>query len=302
MRPIWKGAISFGMVSIPVKMYGATEDRDIHFRLLHRADAAPVVEKRFCTAEDRQVPWDQIARGYEVAPGEYVVIEPAELEAMAPESAHTIEIDEFVELDEIDPLYFERGYFLEPEEAGARPFELLRQALQDTGRVAIGRVAIRTREKLATLRVYTDTIVLETMFWPDEIRPTSGLAVPTEERRPSAKERQMARSLVESLSAEFRPADHHDRYREDVERLVEQKMHGRAPAAPHRPAPPRVTDLMEALEASVRAAREARGSQDGKPAAAERQARRTSARAPARREARNGRPATAARQRKRPAA
>jgi Ku protein len=302
VRPIWKGAISFGMVSVPVKMYGATEDRDIHFRLLHRADAAPVVEKRFCTAEDREVPWDQIARGYEVAPDEYVVVEPAELEAMAPESAHTIEIDEFVELDEIDPLYFDKGYYLEPEEVGARPFELLRQALHDTGRVALGRVAIRTREKLATLRVYADTIVLETMFWPDEIRSTSGLAVPDEERRPSAKERQMARSLVESLSAEFRPAEHRDRYREAVERLVEQKMHGHAPRAPRRSAAPKVTDLMEALQASVRAAREARGAQDVKPTAAGGREGRTPARTPARSGAREERRASSARQRKRPAA
>ena len=171
MRPIWKGSISFGMVSIPVKMYGATENRDVHFRLLHRADAAPVVEKRFCTAEDREVPWDQIARGYRVAPDEYVVVERSELEAMAPESAHTIEIDQFVELDEIDLLYFEKGYYLEPERVGVRPFELLRQALHDTRRVAVGRVSVRTREKLATLREYADTIVLERRASARDSRP-----------------------------------------------------------------------------------------------------------------------------------
>ncbi|MDA8204211.1 MAG: Ku protein [Chloroflexi bacterium] len=267
MRPIWKGAISFGMVTIPVRLYSATEDRDIHFRLLHRPDAAPVAEKRFCTVEDREVSWNELARGYEVSRGEYVLVEPEELDAIAPETARTIEIDDFVDLHEIDPIYFEKSYFLEPEDVGAKPFQLLRRALEETGRVAVGRVAIRTREKLATLRVYGDTIALETMFWPDEIRATSSLEIPSDEKRqPSAKEMQMARSLVENLSADFRPDAYRDEYRAAVEQLIQRKMHGEGPRArPETPAP-KVTDLMEALEASVRAARARRGSKPGEAA------------------------------------
>ncbi len=267
MRPIWKGAISFGMVTIPVRLYSATEDRDIHFRLLHRPDAAPVAEKRFCTVEDREVSWNELARGYEVSRGEYVLVEPEELDAIAPETARTIEIDDFVDLHEIDPIYFEKSYFLEPEDVGAKPFQLLRRALEETGRVAVGRVAIRTREKLATLRVYGDTIALETMFWPDEIRATSSLEIPSDEKRqPSAKEMQMARSLVENLSADFRPDAYRDEYRAAVEQLIQRKMHGEGPRArPEAPAP-KVTDLMEALEASVRAARARRGSKPGEAA------------------------------------
>ncbi len=272
MRPIWKGAISFGMVTIPVKLYSATEDRDIHFRLLHRPDAAPIAEKRFCTVEDREVPWEELARGYEVGRGEYVLVEPEELDAIAPDTARTIEIDGFVDLGQIDPIYFEKSYYLEPDDVGAKPFQLLRRALEETGRVAVGRVAIRTKEKLATLRVYGDTIALETMFWPDEIRATSSLEVPSDEKRqPSAKELQMARSLVESLSADFEPDAYHDQYRAAVEQLIQQKLQGQGPRARPETTAPKVTDLMEALEASVRAARakrEAKAAQAAGTAAA----------------------------------
>ncbi|HEX8939862.1 MAG TPA: Ku protein [Candidatus Limnocylindrales bacterium] len=260
MRSIWKGAVSFGMVTIPVKLYGAVEDRDIRLHLLHATDLAPIQEKRFCTAEDVEVPWADVVRGYEVAKGEYVAITPAELEEVAPESAHTIEIGDFVELEEIDPVYFEKSYFLEPEDVGAKPFLLLKQALDETGRIAVARVTIRTKERLATVRVYDATLVLETMYWPDEIRPTSQLDLPDEGGRtaPSSHELQMARSLVENLSTRFDPASYQDRYRLALQELIERKTKGEARNARRRKPAPRVTDLMAALQASVEQARAAR--------------------------------------------
>ena len=206
MRSIWKGAINFGMVTIPVKLYSATEKKDVRFRLVHKADGAPIVEKRFCSAEDRQVEWEDIARGFEVSKGEYLVLDPEEIEEAGPETTRTIEIGDFVELDEIDPIYFEKSYYLEPTDVGAKPFNLLRRALEETGRVAVARVAIRTKERLATLRVFDETLVLETMFWPDEIRSTGGLDLPEgDQATVRAKELQMARSLVDSLAEKFRP-------------------------------------------------------------------------------------------------
>jgi DNA end-binding protein Ku len=260
MRPIWKGTISFGMVTIPVKLYTATEDKDIRFRLLHKKDGSPIEEKRFCIKENKEVAWDDLARGYEVSKGEFVVLEPEEIEEAEPETAHTVEIGDFVELEEIDPIYFEKSYFLEPDGVGAKPFNLLRQALEDTGRVAVAKVAIRTKERLATIRVYDGTMVLETMYWPDEIRSTKTLDVPEGAKAaPSPKEQQMARSLVQNLSDRFRPEEYKDRYRIALQELIERKMKGETRNARRRKPEPRVIDLMAALEASLRESREGTG-------------------------------------------
>ena len=254
MRPIWRGAITFGMVTIPVKMYTAIEQRDIRFKLLHRDDHAPIVEKRFCTAEDREVGWEELVRGFEVSKGEFVVIEPAEIEEAKPESASTIDIGDFVELEEIDPIYFEKSYFLEPVDVGAKPFSLLKRALEETGRIAIARVSIRSKERLATIRAYDGTLVLETMFYPDEIRSTAGLDLPDAgESRVSGRELDMARALVENLSARFRPEEYTDRYRVALQQLIERKMAGEKRNARRRKPEPKLVDLMAALEASVRA-------------------------------------------------
>ncbi|HEX2222139.1 MAG TPA: Ku protein [Candidatus Limnocylindria bacterium] len=266
MRAIWKGAISFGMVSIPVKLYTATEQKDVRFKLLHRDDGAPIVEKRFCTAEDREVAWDDLVRGYEVSKGEYVILDPAEIEAAKPESATTIDIGDFVELTEVDPIYFEKSYFLEPTDVGAKAFTLLRRALEETGRVAVAKVTIRSKERLATVRAYDGTLLLETMFWPDEIRSTGGLDLPDgEETRVRPKELDMARSLVESLSDRFKPDEYTDRYRIALQELIERKMKGEARSAKRRKPEPKVVDLMEALEASLRASRGGNGNEDEAP-------------------------------------
>ncbi len=279
MRPIWKGAISFGMVTIPVKLYTATQSKDVRFRLLHKEDGAPIEEKRFCTADGKEVAWDDLVRGFEVSKGEYVILDPDEIDAAKPESSTTIDIGDFVLADEIDPVYFEKSYFLEPTEIGAKPFSLLKRALEETERVALARVTIRTRERLATLRAYEDTLVLETMFWPDEIRSTGALDLPEgDEAKVRTKELEMARDLVKNLADKFRPDSYTDAYREALERLIEQKMKGETRSAKRRKPEPKVIDLMDALRASVDEAKGARKASAKKPAAAKRK---TSAKKPA---------------------
>ena len=252
MRAIWTGAITFGMVTIPVKLYSATESKDVRLRLLHKDDGAPIEEKRFCTADGKEVAWEDLVRGYEISKGEYVILEPDEIDAAKPESSTTIEIGDFVEATEIDPVYFEKSYFLEPTDVGAKPFSLLKRALEETERVALARVTIRTRERLATLRAYEGTLILETMFWPDEIRSTGALDLPEgAEARVRAKELEMARALVDSLADKFKPESYTDAYRTALEELIEQKMRGEKRNAPRRKPEPKVIDLMEALRASV---------------------------------------------------
>ena len=266
MRAIWKGAITFGMVTIPVKLYTATEQKDVRLRMLCKKHEAPIQEKRVCTEGGEELAWEELARGYEIKKGEFVVLEPDEIDAAKPESSTTIDIGDFVEAAEIDPVYFEKSYFLEPTD-GAKPFSLLKRALEETERVALARVTIRTRERLATLRAYDDTLILETMFWPDEIRSTGALDLPEgKETTVRAKELQMARSLVESLADKFRPESYTDAYRTALEELIEQKMRGETRNTRRRRPEPKVIDLMEALKASVDEAKKGSGKAAKKPA------------------------------------
>jgi len=252
MRAIWRGAIAFGMVTIPVKLYTATEQKDVRLRMLCKKHEAPIQEKRVCTEGGEELSWEELARGYEVKKGAFVVLEPEEIDAAKPESSTTIDIGDFVEAEEIDPIYFEKSYFLEPTEVGAKPFSLLKRALEETQRVALARVTIRTRERLATLRAYDDTLILETMFWPDEVRSTGALDLPEgKEATVRAKELEMARSLVQSLADKFRPESYTDAYRAALEDLIDQKMRGETRNAKRRRPEPKVIDLMEALRASV---------------------------------------------------
>jgi DNA end-binding protein Ku len=278
MRSIWTGAISFGMVTIPVKLYTATQPKDVRFRLLHKDDHAPIEEKRFCTADGKEVAWDDLVRGYEVSKGEFIVLDPEEIDAAKPESSTTIDIGDFVEAAEIDPVYFEKSYFLEPTEVGAKPFSLLKRALEETERVALARVTIRTRERLATLRAYEDTLMLETMFWPDEIRSTGALDLPEgAETTVRAKELEMARSLVANLADKFRPEAYTDAYRTALESLIEQKMRGETRRSKRRKPEPKVIDLMDALKASVDAAKSAGSKPKKKKPASKKTAKRSAA-------------------------
>jgi len=267
MRALWKGAISFGMVTIPVKLYTATEQKDVRLRMLCPKHEAPIQEKRVCSEGGEELGWEDLVRGYEIKKGEFVVLEPEEIENAKPESSTTIDIGDFIEADEIDPVYFEKTYFLEPTEVGAKPFSLLKQALEETDRVALARVTIRTRERLATLRSYDDTLALETMFWPDEIRSTGALDLPEgAEAKVRPKELEMARSLVASLSDRFKPHDYADDYRVALEELIERKMRGETRNAKRRKPEPKVIDLMDALKASVEKSRgKARSASTTKP-------------------------------------
>ena len=276
MRPIWKGAISFGMVTLPVKLYTATETKDVRLRMLCRKHEAPIQERRVCTEGGEELDWAELVRGYEVSKGEFVVLDPEEIDAAKPESSTTIDIGDFVEAAEIDAVYFEKSYFLEPTDIGAKAFSLLRRALLETDRVALARVTIRTRERLATLRTYEDTLIIETMFWPDEIRSTGALDLPEggeAEVRP--KELDMARSLVESLADRFDPSSYRDEYRAALEELIERKTKGETRNARRRKPEPKVIDLMEALQASIAGAR---GGRSDSASAAEGRAPKRSAR------------------------
>jgi DNA end-binding protein Ku len=266
-RPLWKGAISFGMVSIPIRLYTATDEKDVRFNLLHASDRSRIRNKRFCIEEDTEVEGDEIVRGYEIAPHQYVIVDEEDFEKVPVNSTHAIEITEFVNLENIDPVYYQKTYYLEPEEIGAKPFALLRRALQETGRVAIAKITLRQKEHLCTLRVYENTIALETMFYADEIRSTSDLAVPGEDVQVSDRELQMAKSLVEMLSDDFDASEYQDNYREALIEIIRKKAEGEVITAP-RPAPAKVTDLMEALRASVDEARKRKEAGQA-PAAAE---------------------------------
>jgi DNA end-binding protein Ku len=262
MRSIWRGAINFGMVTIPVKLYSATEQKDVRFHMVHKKDGARIVEKRFCSEEDKEVPWDEIGKGYEVSKGEYVVMDREEVEAAgdAQEQSRTIDIGDFVEIEEIDPIYFEKSYFLEPTDVGIKPFNLLRRALDETGRVAVAKVAIRSKERLATLRVYDSTMVLETMYWPDEIRSTDELDLPSgKTTTPQPREVDMARTLIESLASHFDPDQYKDEFRGALLSLIEQKMKGEQRSSKRRKPEPKVVDLMEALQASLASAKAGTG-------------------------------------------
>ncbi len=261
---MWRGAISFGMVAIPVRMYVATESRSISFRLLCPNDHAPIKNKRWCETEQKEIGWNEVVRGYEVAKDEYVVIDDKDLDDMPLPTAHTIDILEFVPDAEIDAgLYVKSAYYLEPESVGVKPFYLLKQALDEAGKVAIGKIALRDREHLCRIALHGKGIVLNTLHWPDEIRDMGELSLPEESVEIRKQELAMARMLIENLSADFDPTRYHDEYREAVMQVVEAKVEHREVERPAEVEPPKVMDLMAALKASVEA------SKAGRPAAAE---------------------------------
>ena len=265
-RAIWSGSISFGLVNVPVKLVTATSPKDIRFHQLHASDGGRINQKRVCSLDGEEVDYSEIVKGYEVHRGQYVIVEPEELEGLAPESSRSIDIEEFVDLAEIDPLYFDHSYYLLPDGPAARPYALLVEAMTGTGKVGIGRFVLRTKQYLAALRPRDGALVLSTMLFADEVVESSELEVPTtKETKPSERELTMARQLVSSLSAEWEPTKYRDDYRDKVIELIEAKAEGNeiaVPEAPDRPAP--VLDLMAALEASLaRAEEDHRSSQNG---------------------------------------
>jgi DNA end-binding protein Ku len=270
-RSIWTGAISFGLVNVPVKLYSAVSKKTVRFHQLHAKDGVRIQQKRVCPADGEEVSFDQIVKGYEITPDQYVVVTPEELEAIEPRKTKTIDIEDFVDLEDIDPIYYDHPYYLLPGTGAAKPYKLLVTAMEDAGKVAIARVVIRQKEQLVAIRPTGDVLTMETMNFADEIVPqdkfdeTPGSDVDTNKR-----EIDMARQLIESLSAEFDPSKYHDTYRERVLELIERKAEGKEIAVQPVEEPQEVPDLMAALEASVNAARQNRES-GGRTTATKRQ-------------------------------
>jgi DNA end-binding protein Ku len=271
-RPIWSGAISFGLVNVPVKLTSAQSQKDVRFNQLDGTDGSRISTKRVRAEDGEEVPYERIVKGYEIAPGRYVVIDPKELESLDPKASRTIDIEEFVSLDEIDPLYYEKGYILLPDKGAEKPYALLAKAMETSGKVAIARFVMRTKQYLAAVRAKSGALVLSTMLFADEVvapHQVEGLPDP-EAVAPSDREVAMAEQLIESLTTEFDPTKFRDEYRDKVLELIEAKAEGQefVHAEPGEE-PTKVVDLMAALEASLAAAKKAKAPKaDDAPTAA----------------------------------
>ncbi len=289
MRAIWKGAVSFGLVSIPVKLYTATEERDVSFHQVHREDGGRIRYKRVCSVDGEEVSYSDIAKGFELPSGETVIITDEDLADLPLASSRVVDVLAFVPLEQVDPIYFAKSYYLEPDKTAVKPYVLLRDALARADSVALVKVAIRTKETLATLRVRDGVLVLETMVWPDEVRgPEFGFLDDDVRVRP--QELAMAESLIESMSSDFDPSQYHDEYRDALLQVIEAKVEGREVVEQpvEQEETGSVVDLMAALRASVAAAKQSRG-ENAEPASAGRTARaparKAAAKAPARKAA-----------------
>jgi DNA end-binding protein Ku len=240
-----------------VKLYSAVSKKTVRFNQLHEKDHRRIQMKRWCPEEDAEIPYEEIVKGYEISPDKYVVITPEELENLDPKKTRTIDIEDFVDLDEIDPLYYEHPYYLVPDTGAAKPYKLLLSALQESNKVAIARVVIRSKEYLTAIRPADGVLTMETMLFADELVPTSELdELPDEDVTATDREVQMAMQLIESLTTEFAPEKYHDTYRERVLDLIERKAEGQEIAVEPVPEEPaKVPDLMAALEASLAAAK-----------------------------------------------
>ncbi|HEU4426932.1 MAG TPA: Ku protein [Pilimelia sp.] len=260
MRAIWKGAVSFGLVSIAVKLYSATEEKDIRFHQVHRTDGGRIRYKRVCSVCGEEVTYDDIAKGYDIGGGEMVILTDEDFADLPLSTSHAIDVLQFVPSEQVDPIMYAKSYYLEPEGQAAKPYVLLREALEDSDRVAVVKVALRQREQLATLRVRDGVLVLNTMLWPDEIRKADfGFLDEDVSVRPP--ELAMAHSLIDSMAGDFDPDEYTDDYRAALQEVIDAKVEGREIVAPEEPeaAPAAAVDLMAALKASVERARAARG-------------------------------------------
>lgn len=265
-KAIWSGVVSFGMVNIPVKLFSATRPKDITFNLLHARDGARIEQKRWCPVEDVEVPWDEVVRGYQYAKGRYVMLTDQDFEQLPLPSKHSIDLTAFVAAEEIDPVFYEKSYYLAPDERGEKAYALLLEAMEEKGLVAIGTITLRKKEQLCAIRAHDGTVMLETLYYPDEV--VLEREVDLSKVKLSERERDMARALIEVLRKPFEPEAYHDRYREALAQLIESKLEGKevVAAPPRREA--RVIDLAEALARSVAAARKGEAPRRGKKRAA----------------------------------
>ncbi len=253
MRNIWKGVISFGLVSIPIKLYTATQSKDIKFNFLHKECMTPIKYEKVCPVCKTELQQQDLVRGYEYEKGRYVVIQEEDLEKIPLSTLKTIEILDFVSLKEIDPVYFVKSYYVAPGDLGAKPYQLLLEAMKKTGRIAIARVVLRQKESLAVLRTYDKCLVMETIYYPDEIRSTQYIPELDYQVDIHDNEMKMAVSLIENLTTTFEPEKYKNTYREALMELIHAKISGDEIAVPAQPEAPKVVDLMEALRASIEA-------------------------------------------------
>ena len=259
-RSIWSGSISFGLVNVPIKLYSAVSQKEVHFNMLHEKDGARIQQKRVCALDGEEVPWNEIAKGYEVSNGRYVMVEPEELEKYNPKATKTIDIMDFVEMGEIDPIYWERTYYLAPDKGAAKPYALLVEAMKRTKKVAIAHIVLRTKQYLCTLRPMENALALSTMLYADEVISTKDIdTLPDRDVKPADREVKMAEQLVESLASEWDPAKYTDEYREQVLALLQKKAEGEQLVMPEsEEKPAKVINLVDALQASLDAARGAK--------------------------------------------
>ncbi|CAI6037567.1 Ku protein [Cohnella sp. JJ-181] len=255
MHTVWKGAISFGLVHVPVKMFTATEDKDVHLRQIHKACGTPISYAKSCPHCDRAVEWEEITKGYEYEKGRFVLFDEQELEAVKPENTRTIQILDFVALEEIDPMFYQKTYYLSPDQAGAGAYGLLLEAMRQSGRIGIAKIAIRSKSSLAAIRCVDNCICMETMFYPDEIRAISGVPGLPQNQSVNERELDMAKLLIEQLSAPFEAAKYTDDYRTSLLEAINRKVAGQGLDVVTAPAAERtnVIDLMSALQASLAA-------------------------------------------------
>ena len=267
-RSIWNGVISFGMVSIPVKLYTATQSKDISFHLLHKECNTRLQQLRWCPTHERAVEWSEVARGYEYARDEHVILTEEDFEKLPLPSKQTVELSVFVKAEEIDPVYYEKSYYLEPDAKGIKPFALLMTALREKGLTGIAKIAVRNKEQLCALRPMDGTLILETLFYPDEVRVEKS-ELP--DVKISEKELEMAYTLIDLLSEEFEPEKYKDEYRDALMKLIEAKLEGEELPEVAAAGPAKVTDIMSALRASVEAAKKRKkGDEDEEEAPARR--------------------------------
>ena len=260
-RPIWKGYLTFGLVTIPIKLLTAEDPHDVHFRLLHKTCRTPIQNKRHCAYHETIVPYEETVRGFEYAKGRFVTMTDEELAGIPVETSENLNVVEFVDLQEIDPIYFDKSYYLAPDEGGSKAFALLREAMHEAGKVAVGKVVIREKEHLVAVRPFNGAMVMSTLFYADEIRRLEDI----EELQTAAKvhpnERKMAMQLIDGLAAAFRPEEFKDEYRDKLMQVIKGKAEGQAVVLAQAPRPEKVVDLMDALRRSLELARK------GKPQA-----------------------------------
>jgi DNA end-binding protein Ku len=268
---IWSGAINFGLVTIPVKLFTAVKTDDLSFNMLHKKDEGRIKYERVCSVDGKPVPWDEIVKGYEFEKGQYVLLTDEDFAKVNPEATQSVDIVEFVELEKISPMFFDKPYYLEPTKQGRHAYALLREALADSNRVAIARVVIRTKEYIAAVKPIGDALVLELMHWASELVASDTLDLPAAEKLPE-KEMQMARMLIETMSVdEFEPQKFSNNYHDQLLTMIEARAAGKElPKAKKAPARSKVVNLMDVLAQSLEASKKRRSDANGKPAAAKR--------------------------------